>query len=189
VIDSKDDDGAVAVDRVKSALEALLLVAAEPLTFRRAAAILGLTEAQARTCLRLLQADYRQREGGLDIVEVASGYRLVTRPEFDQYIAKLEPGRAQLPLSAAAVETLAIVAYRQPVTRIDLEAVRGVRCEGVVATLQERGLVEEVGRKEGPGRPILYGTTRRFLEHFGLRDLSELPPLPEPGQGDTEAAG
>ncbi len=189
MIDRKHDDGAVAVDRVKSALEALLLVAAEPLTSRRAAAILGLTEAQAGTCLRLLQADYRQREGGLDIIEVASGYRLVTRPEFDPYIARLEPGRSLPPLSAAAVETLAIVAYRQPVTRIGLEAVRGVHCEGVVATLLERGLIEEVGRKEGPGRPILYGTTKRFLEHFGLRDLSELPPLPEPDNGESEAAG
>lgn len=185
---SAPDDGAVAVERLKAVLEALLLVAAEPLNCRRAAAILEVTEAQARTCLRLLEADYRDRDSGLTVVEVAGGYRLVTRPEFDPYVAKLEPGRALPPLSTAAVETLAIAAYRQPLTRTDLEAVRGVRCEGVVATLVERGLLEEIGRKEGPGRPILYGTTRRFLEHFGLRDLAELPALPEPEKEEPEAA-
>ncbi len=186
--DGKDADGAIDAGRVKSALEALLLVASEPLTARRAATVLDITDAQARTCLRLLQADYREREGGLDVVEVAGGYRLVTRPEFDGYVAKLEPTRTPLPLSPAAVETLAIVAYRQPATRMDIEAVRGVRSDGVVGTLLERGLIEETGRKEGPGRPILYGTTRRFLEHFGLRDLAELPPLPEPSREDGEEA-
>lgn len=176
---SLEAEEGVAVERVKSALEALLLVASEPLSPRRAAAILGLPDAQARTCLRLLMDDYHRREGGLDVIEVGGGFRLVTRPEFDEFVARLEPSRAQPPLSPAAVETLAIVAYNQPQTRMDVEGVRGVRCEGVLATLADRGLVEEVGRKEGPGRPILYGTTRRFLEFFGLRDLSDLPPLPK----------
>ncbi|MEW6031344.1 MAG: SMC-Scp complex subunit ScpB [Bacillota bacterium] len=170
-----------APETVKGALEALLLVASEPLTPRRAAGILGLTEAQARAYLRLLAAEYEERRGGLEVIEVGGGYRLVSRPEFDVYISRLEPTRAPAPLSAAAVETLAIVAYRQPVTRAGIEAVRGVRCEGVLGTLLERGLIEEVGRGEGPGRPILYGTTSRFLEYFGLRDLADLPPLPHPG--------
>ncbi len=182
------EDEGVSVGRVKAALEALLLVAPEPLTPKKAAAVLGLTEAQARTCLRLLADDYDRRESGLVVTEVAGGYRLLSRPEYGEFIAKLDPARTPPPLSAAAVETLAIIAYRQPVTRVDVEAVRGVRCEGVLATLLERDLVAEVGRKEGPGRPILYGTTRRFLEYFGLKDISELPPLPEARPGEPESA-
>ena len=178
-------EDAVSVDRVKAALEALLLVAAEPLSPRRAATVIGLTEAQARTGLRFLADDYRARGGGLSVLEVAGGYRLVTRPEYDELVARLEPSRAPSPLSQAAVETLAIVAYNQPVTRLDVEAIRGVRCEGVLATLLERALIEEIGRKDTPGRPIIYGTTRRFLEFFGLRDLTDLPPLPRPeAKGD-----
>lgn len=175
-IEEDDLDPAVA----KGALEALLLVSGEPLTCRRAAAATGMTEPQVRAYLGLLADDYRLRRSGLEIVEVGGGWRMVSRPEFDQFIVRLEPSRARLPLSPAATETLAIVAYRQPVSRLDLEAVRGVRCEGVLGTLLDRGLIEEVGRAEGPGRPILYGTTRRFLEYFGLNHISELPPLPDP---------
>ncbi|HCW51209.1 MAG TPA: SMC-Scp complex subunit ScpB [Clostridiales bacterium] len=171
--------GTLPPEKVKAALEALLLVSSEPLSPRRAGRILGLTETEARTCLELLAEDWRRRGGGLEIVEVGGGFRLVTRPEYDEYVAKLEPSRVKPPLTQAAVETLAIIAYRQPVRRADIERVRGVRCEGVLGTLLERGLIEEVGRADGPGRPILYGTTKRFLEFFGLRDLSELPPLPE----------
>jgi segregation and condensation protein B len=177
----------LSVDRIKGALEALLLVASEPLSPRRAATVLDLPESQARTCLRLLADDYSRRESGLAVIEVGGGFRLVSRPEFDELVARLEPSRVQTQLSGAAVETLAIVAYNQPLTRMDVEAIRGVRCEGVLATLCDRGLVEEVGRKEGPGRPILYGTTRRFLEFVGLVDLSHLPPLPP--REEAEASG
>ncbi len=179
----------VPVGRVKSALEALLLVASEPLTARRAAGLLGLTEGQVRACFRLLAEEYDRRETGLAVIEVGGGFRLVTRPEFDELVARLEPSRVQAPLSPAAMETLAIIAYKQPVTRLDIEAVRGVRCEGVLATLLERDLIEEVGRKDGPGRPILYATTPRFLEYVGLRGLDELPPLPEPGAGGASETG
>jgi len=176
----------LAPGRILAVLEALLLVASEPLAPRRAGGILGLTEAQARAYLRLLADTYRERDGGLEVVEVGGGFRLVSRPEMHDYILKLEPSRGPQPLSRAAVETLAIIAYRQPVARAEVEAVRGVRCDGVLGTLVDRGLIEEIGRAEGPGRPILYATTRRFLEQFGLRDLSELPPLPpreEPAEG------
>ena len=180
--DARDTDGAVSAGgvRVESVLEALLLVASEPLSCRRAAAVLGLGERRVRAAFERLKAEYRRRAGGLEVIEVGGGYRLVTRPEFDEYVVKLDPARAEQPLSPAALETLAIVAYRQPATRLDVEAVRGVRCEAVLATLLERGLIEEAGRKEGPGRPVLYRTTRRFLEWFGLTDLADLPPLPEP---------
>lgn len=165
---------------VRGALEAMLLVSSEPLTARRAATVLGLGEGEVQNHLRALADEYRGRHGGLEIIEVGGGWRLVSRADFDEVIARLEPSRSLPPLSPAAVETLAVVAYKQPVTRADVEAVRGVRCEGVLGTLLERGLIEETGRRDGPGRPILYGTTRRFLEQFGLRDLTELPALPEP---------
>lgn len=179
------EDG-VAADRVMAALEALLLVASDPLSPRRAAAVLNLTEAQVRTCFLLLKETCHQRNGGLDVIEVGGGFRLVTRPEFDALVAKLEPSRSQTPLSAAAMETLAIVAYNQPLTRPAIEAVRGVRCEGVLTTLVDRGLLADAGRREGPGRPLLYVTTRRFLEYFGLGDLSDLPPLTRPARGEGE---
>jgi segregation and condensation protein B len=180
---SNDPSPDLSPDKARGALEALLLVASEPLTPRRAAAILGQTEAQARAYLRLLAEEHEQRRGGLAVIEVAGGFRLVSRPEYDEYVARLEPARSPLPLSPAAVETLAIISYNQPTARSDIELVRGVRCDGVIGTLLDRGLIEEVGRRDGPGRPILYGTTRRFLEYFGLRDLSELPPLPSPSEG------
>ena len=176
----------VSPEAVRGALEALLLVAPEPLSARRLAALLGQTEAQVRAYLRLLAGEHEERGGGLAVIEVGGGFRLVSRPEYDDLIARLEPSRSPMPLSAAAVETLAIISYRQPVPRSDIETVRGVRCEGVIGTLLDRALIEEVGRGEGPGRPILYGTTRRFLEHFGLKDLSELPPLPEAAAPDVE---
>ncbi|MCL6580195.1 MAG: SMC-Scp complex subunit ScpB [Firmicutes bacterium] len=171
-----------------SALEALLLVAPEPLTTGRAAAAAGVEEEEARAALEALRQEYASRRSGLEVVEVAGGWRLVTRAEFDTLVTRLEPSRTVPPLSPAALETLAVVAYRQPLTRAEIEAVRGVRCEGVLATLVERGLVEEVGRREGPGRPILYGTTRWFLEYFGLRELGDLPPLPETAEGTDEGA-
>jgi len=181
-----EPEAGLAPDRITAVLEALLLVASEPLTPRRAAGILGLTEAQARAYLRHLADIYRERDGGLLVVEVGGGFRLVTRPEFNDYVVRLEPARGPQPLSRAALETLAIIAYRQPVSRVEIEAVRGVRCEAVLGTLIDRGLVEEAGRAQGPGRPFLYATTRLFLEQFGLSDLSDLPPLPPPADPSEE---
>lgn len=182
-LDRDDLDPAMA----RGALEALLLVSGEPLSIRRAALATGMTEPQVSAYLRLLADDYRIRRSGLEIVESGGGWRMVSRPEFDEFIVRLEPTRTRLPLSPASTETLAIIAYRQPVSRLDIEAVRGVRCEGVLGTLLDRGLIQEVGRAEGPGRPILYGTTRRFLEHFGLNEIRELPPLPEVGPESPSA--
>jgi segregation and condensation protein B len=112
------------------------------------------------------------------LLDTPEGWRLVTKPEFWTYVERLrEPQRIRL--SKPALETLAIVAYRQPVTRAEIDSIRGVDCSGTLQTLVDRYLVTAVGRKESPGRPVLYGTTSEFLEHFGLKSLEELPGLPE----------
>lgn len=123
-----------------------------------------------------LERRYRTSESALQVQKVAGGYQITTRPRFAPYIEKLVRPRPQ-PLSQAALETLAVVAYMQPVTRAEVEAVRGVDCEGVLRTLVERKLVREVGRRDTLGRPVLYGTTPEFLRLLGLEDLGQLPPL------------
>jgi segregation and condensation protein B len=122
-----------------------------------------------------LGADYLAQERGFRLVESAAGWKVVTAPEAAPWVRQLFPENRPARLSPSALETLAIVAYRQPITRADIEAVRGVSVDGVMQTLLERGLIRITGRAELPGRPLLYGTTEFFLEHFGLRSLDELP--------------
>lgn len=122
-----------------------------------------------------LQRHYREMERAFDIVELAEGYQILTRPEFAGYLERFDTVPRSSRLSGPALETLAIIAYRQPIGRLDIEYVRGVGSSGVIRTLQDRGLVDVVGRAEGMGRPLLYGTTSRFLEHFGFRSLGDLP--------------
>jgi segregation and condensation protein B len=163
--------------RLRGVLESLLFVAGEPVAPRRIAQVLGLEEeavAQALEELRLNPSP----ESGLQVVRVAGGYQLCTRPEHAEAVARFLQPAAQR-LSRQALETLAIIAYRQPITQPEIDAIRGVHSGGVLKTLQERELIHEAGRKETVGRPILYGTTEEFLKHFGLHDLSELPLLEE----------
>lgn len=173
---------------IRAILEAILFVSAEPLTVERCVAVLGqVAKADVRRALGRMEQDYRERTGALQLVQVAGGYRLVTRPEYASWIRRLEKAKSQAKLSRSAIEALAIIAYRQPVVRGELEKIRGVETSGVIRTLLERKLVRIVGRKDEPGRPIMYGTTKQFLEHFGLKDLAELPPLrefKELGEGD-----
>lgn len=173
---------------LQAALEAVLFAAAEPLTAERVAEILGISADEALELLLELRRDYDYGGRGIELVEVAGGYRLMTRPDFALFVQRLRPDEDAAALSRPALETLAVIAYRQPVTRAEIEAVRGVKCEKAINTLLERGLIKEMGRRRGPGRPIIYGTTRAFLEHFGLRDLSELPPLPARDQAADEVA-
>jgi len=170
-------------------LEAILFSAREPLPGRRLAELAGLPDATAvRTLIRRLNAEYDSCGAAFRVFEVAGGYQLLTRPELARYIRMLlgeiaEPGLA---LSPAALETLTIVAYRQPVVRAEIEAIRGAYCGEVLRQLEEEDLIRVVGRAEELGRPFLYGTTKRFLEVFGLRDLQDLPKLPPiPGQAKT----
>lgn len=167
------------ITEAKAALEALIFAAVEPLSPKEAARILGLDENTVRLLVSQLQEFYRGTERGILLQEVAGGFQFVTKPVFAAFVAQL--GREERPqtLSPAALETLAIIAYQQPVSKAEIEEIRGVRVDGVLTTLLERGLIEEIGRKEAPGRPILYGTTPEFLRLFGLKDLSELPPLDE----------
>lgn len=158
-------------------LEALLLSSPEPLPLRRIAQVMGLEEEAAHVLCEELEREYADMQRGIQLQAVAGGYQLVTRPDLAPYVRQLHPQKESR-LSQAQLETLAVIAYRQPVTRADVEHVRGVKVDHSLYMLVERGLVREIGRREGPGRPILYGTTKAFLQHFGLRDLAALPPLP-----------
>lgn len=157
-------------------LEAVLLAAREPLGSRRLAALAGLADGtEARTLVRTLNRLYDTEGRAFRVVEVAGGFLLMTRPKFAPWIGRLHGAQAEVRLSAPALETLTVVAYRQPVLRAEIEAIRGVQCGEVLRQLLERGLVRILGRSEELGRPFLYGTTRHFLQVFGLRRLEELP--------------
>ncbi|AEF94875.1 chromosome segregation and condensation protein, ScpB [Desulfotomaculum nigrificans CO-1-SRB] len=164
-------------EQAKSALEVLLFVASEPLTVQTLARIVEIDLADAEELLKELAAEYQARSGGLQLVEAAGTWQMCTKGEFAPYVERLYNQRSNHGLSKAAVETLAIIAYRQPITRAELELIRGVKVDSPINTLLERNLIEEKGRREGPGRPVLYGTTKEFLKYFGLKDLSQLPPL------------
>ena len=160
----------------RQVLEALLFAAEEPLSARRIAAMIDeATPESVADLVRDLNADYQREDRAFHVQEVAGGYRLVTRPEFASWVADLRASDASPRLSQAALETLSIVAYKQPVTRAELESIRGVTVEGVLKTLVDRELVRIAGREEGMGRPLLYGTTDHFLEYFGLPSLDALP--------------
>jgi segregation and condensation protein B len=166
-------------ERLKAIIESLLFAAGEPVSLNRLAAVLdSVPKPEIQNALGALGSQYAQGGRGLTVEEVAGGYQLRTRKEFAPQIRKLLAGKPPR-LSRSLLETLAIVAYRQPVTRPEIEQVRGVDCGGVLETLLERRLVKIGGRKEAPGRPMLYETTSEFLEVFGLKDLDSLPDLKE----------
>ena len=167
------------LDRLPSLVESLLFVADGPVTPEQLAQALGVHSSAIRQALDGLADVYDGR--GLVLQWQAERVQLVSCPEAAPYIERFLNLELSTKLSAAAVETLAIIAYRQPVTRSQIESVRGVNCDSVVRTLQHRGFVEPVGRLEQAGRPIVYGTTFEFLQYFGFEDLSELPPLREDG--------
>jgi segregation and condensation protein B len=160
-------------DEIRKNIECLLFVAGEPLSVEKLAEITGAEQETVMVLIKELEEFYQDR--GFALKEVAGGWQFATRPERAEIIEKYYRPKASL-LSKAALETLAIIAYRQPITRADIEEIRGVKIDGVLSTLLERKLVQDVGRKNGPGRPILYGTTVQFLNFFGLKSLEELPP-------------
>ena len=158
-------------------VEAALVAADEPLTTRRLAVVVGLEDAtEARRLVRKLQSLYEQEGSAFQVEELAGGFQLLTRPQYHPWLTRLRRTGLDLKLSSAARETLAIVAYRQPIMRADIEAVRGVQCGDILRMLMEKGLVRIAGRHDSLGRPVLYGTTKRFLQVFGLRSLKDLPP-------------
>jgi segregation and condensation protein B len=168
------------VERLKAITEGLLFVAGDQgLEVKQLAEILDLEVEEVIALMDEMKEDFHRYNRGLQIVEIARTYQFTTRPEFVEYFEKMAESPTQATLSQAALETLAIIAYRQPITRVEIEEIRGVKCEKAIATLAGKGLVKEVGRAETIGRPILYGTTREFLEYFGLRHLDELPEPPD----------
>jgi segregation and condensation protein B len=163
------------MSELKAIVEALMFASPEPLTIKTLAKLLA-TEPKEDivAAVDALKEEYT-RAGGLVMVEVAGGYQIVTRPELHEWVRRLFHERTTQKLSVASLETLAVIAYKQPVTAPEIAEIRGVNTSGVLGTLVERHLVKVVGRKQVVGRPFLYGTTREFLERFGLNDLSDLP--------------
>ncbi|MGE5256168.1 MAG: SMC-Scp complex subunit ScpB [Hyphomicrobiales bacterium] len=163
------------MEDLKNILESLLFVAEEALSIERLKKLVGEADpAEIRQALEALQSDYDSRRGGFYLAEVAGGFQFRTRPDYTMWIRRLiDPKPVRL--SKAALETLAIIAYKQPVIRTDVEHIRGVDCGGVLRQLLERKLIRVLGRKEIAGRPLIYATTKKFLETFDLKDLKDLP--------------
>lgn len=178
--ESFNDDRPQSMVEIQGILEALLFVSAEPLPLARLVAVMGtVSKGEVEEALHHLGRALDQEGRGVRLVAVAGGYRLVTKQDYASWVKRLDKAKTAAKLSRSALESLAIIAYKQPLVRGEIEEIRGVETSGVLRTLLERKLVRIVGRKEVPGRPIMYGTTKFFLEHFGLSDLSQLPPLRE----------
>jgi len=161
-------------------LETLLFASPDPLSLEKLVALLEPSSKLAiGQALKALQLDYQQKGRGLHIAEIAGGFVMVTPPELGTWVKRLQKTKPAPKLSRSALETLAIISYKQPLTRSEIERIRGIETSSVLRTLLDHKLVRIVGRQDVPGRPIVYGTSRQFLQRFGLRDLRDLPPLKE----------
>jgi len=163
-------------DETKNIIEAILFVASDPLPPKMIAEIITRDEEEVLAHLKDIKADCERERRGFYLAEVAGGFSFATRPEYADYVAKVVKPRLSS-LSQAALETLAIIAYGQPITRSEIDEIRGVKSDSAVYTLIERGLIEEAGRKDGPGRPALFATTSGFLKYLGLKTIQDLPQL------------
>lgn len=166
-------------DRCLPALEAVLFAGGEPISIEKLTEAMELPPERIEELLERLSGKLEGEESGIRLVKLEDSYQLCTKPQYAAEVRRAFEIRRNTPLSQAALEVLSIVAYNQPVTKAFVEQVRGVDCSGVMASLGEKGLIEEKGRLELPGRPLLYGTTPVFLRCFGLSSLADLPPLPE----------
>ncbi|MBO8170637.1 MAG: SMC-Scp complex subunit ScpB [Bacillaceae bacterium] len=167
-------------EHIKSVMEGLLFVAGdEGIEAKELADVLEIDTDTVIDLIHDMQADFKRQKRGLQIVEVAQAFQLTTLPEHAPYFEKLAYSPTYSTLSQASLETLAIIAYRQPITRAEIEEIRGVKSDRAITNLTNKQLIQEIGRAEGPGRPILYGTSREFLEYFGLKSINDLPPVPE----------
>lgn len=169
---------------LKGRVEAVLYVSGEPVRVDDLARALNVTVSELESCLTELRDEYDFGQRGVMLRRFGHQVQLATRPLYAQDVVHLLQPVQKQSLSQAVMETLAVVAYRQPVTRAEIEQVRGVKCDYSVQSLVNKGLIMEVGRKDALGRPILYGTTDAFLQHFGISSLEELPPMPESGGGE-----
>ena len=164
----------------KRIIEALLFANDGPLDISRIKVVLdGISTKEIKKHIAKINDSYKENGSPFEIIEVAGGYQIVTREEYTEWIAKLNKARAAGRMTQKALETLAIIAYKQPITKAEMESIRGVNVDGVVRTLIERNLISITGREKAPGNPLLYGSTKFFLESFGLKNLSDLPKLKE----------
>ena len=176
------------LDQIKAGLEALLFVSDRPVTLDQLKHIfVGFTVTDLQQLMEGLRDEYQKRNGGMVIVEIAGGYQMLSNQQCASYIRSFYKSTHKEKLSRPALETLAIIAYKQPVSRGDVESIRDVNSDGVVAHLLNKGLIKIAGHKEVPGRPFLYGTTKEFLEYFGLKSIDDLPKLEEfPSSSSTQ---
>ncbi|HMK44680.1 MAG TPA: SMC-Scp complex subunit ScpB [Dissulfurispiraceae bacterium] len=174
---SRDDD--IAAKQRKAILESLLFVAGEPVSSASLAKTADMPEKEVVELMQQLSEEYRLRGAGLMIRRVDDAFQMVTNPEVGAWVKKFRNIAVNTKLSQPSLETLAIIAYKQPITRVEIDQLRGVNSDGAVKTLLEKRLIKIVGKKEAPGRPFLYATTKDFLQYFGLSSLSELPSIPD----------
>lgn len=167
------------LQEAQAAVEAILFAASFPLTVKDIATATQIDEDTVGRLLRQMRDRHSCKESGIVLSNVDGSFILMSRPEYAPFVENLSARQRPAPLSSASMETLSIVAYRQPVTRGEIDRIRGVSSDSSLATLTERGLITEVGRRNSVGRPVLYGTTQQFLMYLGLTSLSDLPPLPE----------
>ena len=178
--DAAEEAPVLPAQEIRAVLEALVFASPHPITPRQIGEVLGgVPKAAWEAALQELKEEYARDGRGLQLVEVAAGYQITTRPEYNDWVRELLDPRAPTRLSIQALETLAVIAYKQPVTLPEIIDLRGVKSGGVIKTLLEKRLIRITGRKEVVGRPMLYGTTKEFLLQFGLKDLSELPRIEE----------
>ena len=176
------------MSELTSAFEAVLFSGGEPQSIDRFSQVFDIAPEKVVKVMESLEKKLKEQKSGLELLRLDNTYQLATRAEYADYIKKMFDIRRRTPLSPAALEVLAVVAYNQPVTKSFIEQVRGVDCSGVVTTLVEKGLIEERGRLELPGKPLLYGTPKTFLRCFGINDLSGLPPLPKNENAEESTA-
>ncbi|MEK6765651.1 MAG: SMC-Scp complex subunit ScpB [Planctomycetota bacterium] len=163
-------------DEVKRIVEAILFAVQEPISVRKISEIIEGTEAkEIREVIQQLRDEYDSHDRVFQIEEIANGFQLLSRPEYHEWISKIRKKSGESKLSQPALETLSIIAYKQPIIRAEIEAIRGVQSGQMIRTLIEKGLVKITGRDEVLGRPLLYGTTTKFLDHFGLKSIKDLP--------------
>lgn len=169
----------MAQDKLNSAIEAILFAGGSSVEPSRIAEALEISETEALQRLEELKSEYQNAQRGITIIKLDKSYQMVSVKEYAPYIRKVMDLRRNTPLSQAALEVLSVIAYNQPVTKSFVEQIRGVDCSGVIGSLTSKDLIEEKGRLELPGRPLLYGTTENFLRCFNISSIDELPPLPE----------
>lgn len=173
---------------LKSVIESMLFVSGEPLSLRELSNNLEIKDKVIEEVIKEMMNEYEEKSRGIKLISIDGAYQLVTKSENSDYIQKLLKKNKKHSLSQASIESLAIIAYKQPITRIDIDEIRGVKSESAIQKLVERGLIKDIGRLEVPGRPILYGTTDEFLRQFGLKTIKELPSLDLYSDKETQSS-